>query len=81
MEHCRDLEESGKHVSTTGSHKPPGIGRKEMGTQELPDKEYKTIALKMLREIQKNTDKLYNNIKETIQKNEKFSTENVKRTK
>lgn len=51
-----------------GYHKPPGTGHKGMGTQDCPDEEYKTIVLKMLRGIQKNTDKLYNNIRETIPK-------------
>ena len=35
--------------------KPPVTGPKEMEIQELPDKEFKTIILKMLRELQKIT--------------------------
>lgn len=35
--------------------KPPVTDPKEMEIQELPDKEFKTIILKMLRELQKIT--------------------------
>ena len=38
--------------------KPPVTGPKEMEIQELPDKEFKIIVLKMLRELEKNTNNL-----------------------
>lgn len=36
--------------------KPPTTAPKEMEIQKLPKKEFKTTVLKMLRELQENTD-------------------------
>lgn len=50
------------------------------GNQKLPDKEFKIVVLKMLRDIQENTSKQVNDIRKTIQeKNEKFNKENIKK--
>lgn len=47
-----------------------------MEIQELPNKEFKTIILQMLRELQKNMGKQFNDIRKTIQVlNEKFNKE------
>lgn len=48
--------------------------------QELPNKEFKIIILKMLTELQKNTEKQFNSIKKIIQEDKQFSkeTENKK---
>lgn len=39
-----------------------------MDIQELSDKEFKIIVLKMLKELKVNTDKQFNDIRKTIQK-------------
>ena len=73
-----------KNMTPPKEHsKYPVIDPKEMMIHELPDKECKIIVLKVLREPQENTDKQFKEIKETIQKNEKFNKEieNIKRTK
>lgn len=44
-----------------------------MEIQELPDKEFKTIILKMLRELQKITNNLTTSKKTIQEQNEKFS--------
>lgn len=38
-------------------NKLPVTDHKEMGIQELPNKEFRTSDLKMLRELKENTDK------------------------
>lgn len=51
-------------------------GPKEAEMQKLPDKEFKRNVSKMLRELQENTDKIFNNIKETTEEqNQKFNKE------
>ena len=42
-------------------------GPKEMEIQEFPNKEFKIIVLKMLRELQENTDKQFNSIRKTME--------------
>ena len=47
---------------------------KAMEIHELPNKEFKTIGLEMLRELQEIRDKEFNKIKKAIQEqNEKFN--------
>lgn len=62
--------------------KTPETGTKEMEIKEFPNKEINMIAQKMLRELKENTDKQFNNIRNTIQaQNEKFIKEigNIKK--
>ena len=51
MKHQRNTLPPKKHS------KPPVTDTEEMEIHELPDKECKIILLKMLRELQENTDK------------------------
>ena len=54
-----------------------------MEVQELPDNEVKLIVLQMLRELQENTEKQFNNVTKPIQQQiRKFfkETENIKET-
>ena len=51
MKHQRNTLPPKKHS------KPPVTDTEEMEIYELPDKECKIILLKMLRELQENTDK------------------------
>ena len=51
-----------------------------MEIHKLLDKEFKIIVLKMLRELQENTGKQFNEIRETIQEwNDKFHKEKTKK--
>ena len=43
--------------------KPPVTGPKEMKIQEAPNKEFKIIVLNMLRELEENTEKQFNDIR------------------
>lgn len=56
----RDHEESGKHDTTKGHSKLPITDPKEMEMHEFSRKKLKVIVLKVLRELQENTDKLFN---------------------
>ena len=64
----------------------PVTNSEEMDIHQLPNKKFKIILLKMLRELQKNTDKQCNekhwgeNIQEENEKLDKES-EDIKRTK
>ena len=54
--------------------KLPVTDPRAMDILKLPDKEFKIIILKMHRELQENTDKQFNEIRKTIQKqSEKFN--------
>ena len=46
-----------------------------MEIQKLPKKVFKVIILKMLKQLQKNTGKQFNNTRKIIQEDEKFSKE------
>ena len=81
----RDYKESGKCVPKEYS-KPPVISPNEMEIWELPNKELKVIVLQMLRELQENMDKQFNDIRKWYNKNwevlprdkkHKNATENV----
>lgn len=56
-----------KHDFTKRYSKYPVTGPKEMEIQELLDKKFKIIFVRMLRELKENTAKQYNNIGKTIQ--------------
>lgn len=59
--------------------KPPTTVPKEMEIQKLPKKEFKTTVLKMLRELQENTNEQRNYIRKAIQKHtEMFNKEDRK---
>lgn len=67
--------------NTIPPKKLPIPDHKAMEIHELPNKESKTIGLKMLRELQEIRDKEFNKIKKAIQKqNEKFNKEIEKKT-
>lgn len=51
MQGYNDHKESGKHDSTKEYIKPSVTGPLKMKIQELPNKEFKIIFLKMLREL------------------------------
>lgn len=60
----------------------PQTDPKEMEIPELPDKEFKIIALKKLRKLQENADKRFNKICKIIpEQNEQFNKEieNIKK--
>ena len=57
-------------------NKPPVTGLREMEIEEFPDKFLKIIVLKMLRELQEDIDKQFNNIRKiTEEQNDKFKKE------
>ena len=47
--------------------KSPVTGSEERETQELFNKEFKIIVLKMFRELQENADRQFNNNRKAIQ--------------
>lgn len=65
MQNYRDHEESGKHALAKEHNKLPVTDPKEMEIHKLPDKQFKIIVLKKLRD-HKNTDKQFNKIRKTI---------------
>lgn len=83
MSGYRDHEESGmEHLQRNKVN--PVIDPKGRDICKFPDKEFKIIFLKILRDLQENAHRQFNKIKKIIQEqNEKFDKEigNIKRVK
>ena len=62
--------------------KPPTTAPREIELKEVFNKEFRIIILQMLRKLQENTDKQFNDVRETVQEQkEKFNQEieNIKK--
>lgn len=70
MQGYGDLEESGQHNTPKGAQETSRMDPREMAIQELPGKGFKIIILKMLRELQENIVKQFNEIRSKNNKNE-----------
>ena len=56
-------------------HNSPAIKPKDIGVNEMSDKEFKRTIIKMINEFQENTEKQLNELRKSVHNmNEKFST-------
>lgn len=78
MQGYQSLELSGKDDSTKAKGKPPVSSPKGMAMQGLSDRECKIRVLEFHRQLRENTDKRYNEIRETTKDQNESSTKKLK---
>lgn len=78
MQGYGDLEESGQHNTPKGAQETSRMDPREMAIQELPDKGFKIIVLKMLRELQENIVKQFSEIRSKNTRTKWKEVENIK---
>lgn len=67
------MKNKGKMSPPKEDNKLPITGPKQMEIQKLPNKEFKIIVTRTLRELQKNIDKQFYLYMKTKEQNEKFN--------
>ena len=74
----RQLHKTIEITKTQGNITPPkeySSWPKDVGIQELPNREFKIVVKRKPRELQETTDKQSNNGRKTIQEQNKFNKE------